>query len=198
MKIPTEKRSSKAESGEWTEELIVKGLKNGDESAFVQLVGRFHARLLTLCNLMIRNEFLAEDAVQEIFWRVHKNIAKLEDPQKLKSWMFRIAANYCRDVLRYQKSRPVVSIPEDEDTGESHLPPDPVCFSGSLEARDALRAVLERLPEQYRESLLLKEVVGLSYEEIAIATNSSVEAVRSRLSRGRAYLVQHLRDESLF
>lgn len=186
------------------EELRLMGAaQRGDVESFNALVRLYEGRIYNLAYRMLGDAESAADAAQDAFLSAYRNLRSFRGGS-FRSWMLRIATNACYDVLRARKRRPTVSldIPEGDegddtplqipDTGES---PDDVALRRELAA--AIQEGLEHLPEDQRLTVVLSDIQGLSYEEIAQITDANLGTVKSRLSRGRARLREVLRAGEL-
>lgn len=172
---------------------LIECSQNGDLESFNRLVESYQGQVYNLAFRMLRG-VSAEDATQEAFISAFRHIRSFRGGS-FKAWLLRIATNACYDQMRSGKRRPSVSL-------DSMLEEDPTWEPASKEESPedhALRAELSQelssametlLPEQ-RAVLVLSDIEGLSYEEIATATKSSMGTVKSRLSRVRAHLREH-------
>ena len=154
-------------------------------------VARRHGR--TIYNFAYRltgNRDDAYDLVQEVLLRVRKGL-QAYTPGSFEGWLWRITRNAFLDEVRRRKRRATVPLPEGDrdDTGASP-PPDEVLAEVRL--GEDVQAALLRLPYEFREAVVLCDVVGLSYEEIATAADVPVGTVRSRIHRGRRMLKELL------
>mgnify|MGYP000095741383 CR=1 FL=1 len=185
------------------EQLLVEAGQRGDVEAFNQLVRLYEGRVYNLCYRMLGDSDAAADVAQETFISVYRNLNKFRGGV-FRSWLLRIATNACYDALRARKRRPAISLDaaqesEDDgpgfeiaDTGES---PDEVALRRELAA--AIQRGIAQLPEDQRVVVILSDVQGLAYEEIAEVTNTNLGTVKSRLSRARARLRDILREGEL-
>jgi RNA polymerase sigma-70 factor (ECF subfamily) len=170
----------------------------GDMSAFEALVGRHEDKVYGLALRMTRSEADAAEITQDTFLSAYQHLAEFRGEAAFGSWVHRIAANNALMRLRRQKVLDIVSDdlagPEFTDRGSLAEPPE---SDWSRRADDqlldeelgrAIQAATDALPEGYREVFLLKDVEGLSYEEISEMVGISVPAVKSRLHRARLAL----------
>jgi RNA polymerase sigma-70 factor (ECF subfamily) len=173
------------------EELIARS-RTGDLAAFNQLVERYQASVYNLCLRMLGAPQPAEDAAQEAFISAYRHLDKFRGGV-FRAWLLRIAANACYDELRRRKARPAASLDEsrgeDERTIEAPSP-DPTMeeHAERLELRAALESALGRLPDEQRLAIILCDVQGLDYVEIAEVMRCSLGTVKSRINRGRSRL----------
>jgi RNA polymerase sigma-70 factor (ECF subfamily) len=162
----------------------------GDAAAFEE-VYRSHAKMVFNLTLrMAGNVEEAEDLTQEIFLRIHRHLGRFNGRSTLKTWIYRVTLNYCRSKLgrRRYPTQPLAEENEGEgaelvDTGRS---PEDLTL-----AHDAGRQVAEALRQvkpRFREAVVLRDLQGLSYEEIAEILDIRIGTVRSRIARGRERL----------
>lgn len=129
----------------------------------------------------------AADLVQEVLLRVRKGLADYQ-PGSFEGWLWRITRNAFLDDIRKKKRRPTAPLPDELDRWEfGHAPGADVEFSRITLGDDIQKALLE-LPLEFREAVVMCDVVGLSYEEIALAASVPIGTVRSRIHRGRKML----------
>jgi RNA polymerase sigma-70 factor (ECF subfamily) len=149
----------------------------GDEAAFAWLLSRYRARAIRLAVQVLRRPDEAEDAAQEAFIRAFRNIRAFRGESRFATWFFHIVLRVCLDKKRLKRWD--AEIPWD-DAADPAAPPD------AGDTRMVVRALLDRLSPPMRAALILREVEGLEYEEIAHALGIPVGTVRSRLSAARA------------
>jgi RNA polymerase sigma factor (sigma-70 family) len=169
-----------------SDEQLVSLFRAGSDDAFGVIHDRYRARLFAYTRQMLggsRSD--AEDALQDVFLRAYNALRMDDRPVVLKAWLYRVAHNRCIDHLR----RPVPLASEVFEVSRTPLP-DPLA---EAERRDDLRrlvADVQRLPEQQRSALLMRELEGLSYADLATALETTVPAVKSLLVRARIGLVE--------
>jgi RNA polymerase sigma-70 factor (ECF subfamily) len=183
------------------EAALIERSRAGDLDAFNTLVAAYQDQVYNLCFRMLGSQQAAEDVTQETFISAYKNVHTMRGPS-LKSWLLRIASNASIDELRRRQRHPQVSIDAPRDDGENDVvfelqdsAPGPEQETLSLELRRALEFELGRLPDDQRLAVVLCDIEGLSYEEIASVMGSSVGTVKSRISRGRARLREALQAQ---
>lgn len=185
------------------EQRLVQAAQGGDVESFNQLVRLYESRVYTLCYRMLGDADGAADVTQETFISAYRNLAQFRGGQ-FRSWLLRIATNNCYDLLRARKRRPVTSLQalgsaDDEGVGfdipDQSESPDAVALRHELAA--AIQHALVLLPEDQRVVIILSDIQGMSYEEIATVTQSNVGTVKSRLSRGRSRVRDILRAGEL-
>ena len=150
-----------------------------------EAVARSHGRFLyNVAYRLTGNDDDAYDLVQEALLRVRKGLETYQ-PGSMEAWLSRIVTNVFLDEVRRRRRRPVEVLPEDP---ERLLPSSPGADEATESLPDDVQAALRRLPEDFRTAVVLCDVVGLSYEEIADALSVPVGTVRSRIHRGRRLL----------
>jgi RNA polymerase sigma-70 factor (ECF subfamily) len=159
----------------------------GDLAAFNELVIEYQSLVCNVCLRMLGQRQAAEDAAQEAFINAWRSIGSFRG-ESFRAWLLRIAANLCRDELRRRGRRPSSSL----DTALEAGMPDPVDEEPlpeesalNAELRNSLDAALAELPEEQRTAIVLCDIEGLDYAEIALAMNSSLGTVKSRIARAR-------------
>ncbi|MDO8616792.1 MAG: sigma-70 family RNA polymerase sigma factor [Dehalococcoidia bacterium] len=163
--------------------------RTGDLSAFNLLVERYQTALYSLCLRMLGSQQAAEDAAQEAFISACRSLGSFRGGA-FRAWLFRIAANACYDELRRRRARPAVSLdePRGDDERAHDAPAAGVTMEEHMERLElagVLREALGSLPPDQRLVIVLCDVQGLDYAEIAAVTGSSLGTVKSRISRGR-------------
>lgn len=157
-------------------------------------VARSHGRkIYNYAYRLCGNPHDANDLVQEVLLRVRTGLADYQ-PGSFEGWLWRITRNAFLDDVRRQRRRPTVSLPDEADLGFHGRyvaqSPDEVLASVSFD--DDIQKALLDLPFDFREAVVMCDVVGLSYDEIATAVGVPVGTVRSRIHRGRRLLREHL------
>jgi RNA polymerase sigma-70 factor, ECF subfamily len=180
------------------EQWLVEQARRGDLEAFNSLVERHQVAVYNLCLRMLGDRAAAEDATQEAFLSAYRAMEQLKGPY-LGAWLLRIGANVCYDELRRRKRRPSHSLDEllDDPERPMALPTKgggPEDESLRSELRRSIEQALLALPPDQRLAVVLCDVEGLSYDEIAEVTRASLGTVKSRISRGRARMRQLLRE----
>jgi RNA polymerase sigma-70 factor (ECF subfamily) len=150
-----------------------------------EAVARSHGRFLyNVAYRLTGNDDDAYDLVQEALLRVRKGLETYQ-PGSMEAWLSRIVTNVFLDEVRRKRRRPVEALPDDP---ERLLPSSPGADEATESLPDDVQLALRRLPEDFRTAVVLCDVVGLSYEEIADALSVPVGTVRSRIHRGRRLL----------
>lgn len=182
---------------EHADERLVLLSKDGDLDAFNRLVDRYQGAVYSLCVRLLGNREAAEDAAQETFLSAYRSISRFEGGN-IRSWFLRIAANESKDELRRRSRRDRAgSLEEIFGTIEAPveiLDPRPGA-DAELERKElgeTLQRALNQLPFDQRQAVVLLDVYGYHYEEIASMTGTSLGTVKSRIHRGRERLRQLL------
>lgn len=180
---------------------LVEASRDGDVDAFNQLVRLYEGRIYNLCYRMLGDSDFAADAAQDTFLAAYRKLYTFRGGS-FRSWLFRIATNTCYDVLRARKRRPTTSLDAAMDDSERPYEPmdpgeTPASYALRRELSDTLHQCLDMLPEEQRVVVVLSDVQGLSYNEIAEVVDTSLGTVKSRLSRARARLRDILREREL-
>jgi len=185
------------------ERRLVEVAQRGDVASFNELVRLFEGRVYNLCYRMLGDPDSAADAAQDAFLAAFRNLRSFRGGS-FRSWMLRIATNTCYDVLRVRKRRPSISLDIDTDDESAASPlqiadtaESPDDFAQRRELAAAIQHGLTLLPDEQRIVLILSDIQGLAYEEIALITSSNLGTVKSRLSRGRARLREVLKAGEL-
>ncbi len=181
------------------ERALIEQVLRGDRGAYAELVRANQGKVLRLCASLLGNESEAEDAAQEIFLKAFHSLASFRRESAFSTWLYRIAVNRCRDLLRKRSRERTESLDalleKSGDAAEK-------LFAASMDPRsnmemvDLIDRVLSPLSTDQRFILMLREAQGLSYQEIGQVLRCSVDAVKSRLRRAREALDEHLRHFS--
>jgi len=179
---------------------LVERVKAGDEQAFTELVRKYQGRVVGLAYSVVRNTEDALDVAQETFIKAHRNIRGFRGKSSFYTWLYRITVNMAIDRDRKRKRRPTHSLEAMEErateSGEPIFPdegesPHESAADGELES--LVNEAIDTLSPRHREVVLLREVQGLSYEEIADVVGCSVGTVMSRLHYARKNLKERIR-----
>lgn len=182
------------------ERLLVKRSKNGDIEAFEQLIFDYQKKAYNIALRIMGNQEDAKDMCQEAFIRIYKSIEGFKEQSSFSTWMYRIITNVCLDEIRKKKRNDTVSMDNTFETqdGELHFEtaseddtPEEA-FMRTEKKRAIIRAINE-LNEEYKTAIVLRDIQGFSYEEIANILCCSIGTVKSRINRGRNILKDKLR-----
>lgn len=183
---------------------LVAAAQRGDGESFNALVRLYEGRIYNLSYRMLGDAESAADASQEAFLSAYKNLRSFRGGS-FRSWIMRIATNACYDALRVRKRRPSISLDQELEVGEDDTTPLQIAAADAgpddmvlrQELANAIQIGLGMLPEDQRLAVVLSDIQGMAYEEIAQITNSNLGTVKSRLSRGRSRLREVLRAGEL-
>jgi len=178
-------------------------LKEGDDSAFAELVARHQARIITLIYRFVGNEAEAEDLAQEVFLRIYRTRERYQPKARFSTWLYRIAANISLNALRSRSRRRSISVPltyDSEETQEGRTSQRVEDHRGSTpgerldraELREQIRDAIDQLPESQKVAVVLNKYEDMSYDDIASVMGCSTMAVKSLLARARSNLRERL------
>ena len=177
---------------------LVQQAKAGDRAAFAGLVSAYEGKIYNLALRYLGSREDAMDASQEVFLRVFRFLPGFQEESGFSTWIYRIGVNVCKDMLhrRLKRAEQPLEVPDEEDEGRPVDVPDlrydPERIMEGVELRQALSDAILALPEQQREIIILRDIRGLSYEEIALALALEAGTVKSRLFRARENLRKKL------
>lgn len=181
---------------------FIEDLKAGDPLAFDQLVNRYSGDIYALLTRLTEDLEEAKDLTQETFLRALRSVKGFRGDADIKTWLFRIAINESRNRRRWwtrRKKNFTVSLEAESETlglNERIAAPNsenPEMAAINNERGAALMSALRELPENYREAVVLRDIEGLSYDEIAEALQTNVGTIKSRIARGRDELRRKLK-----
>ena len=187
-----------------TEQELVSRARAGDTAAFEQLMLDSQDRVYTLCLRMTGDREDALDLAQETFFNAWRGLGSFQGNSSFSTWVYRLASNACIDFLRKRKRRQQGESPHSLDAEEAPLP-EPADPRGSpeeeLERKELRRAVergLQALPDHHRQVLVMRELSGMSYQEIGAVLDLDLGTVKSRIARARLALKKFLIQEGNF
>jgi len=190
------------------EQGLVADLKAGSEPAFALLVAQYSHPVYSLIARSLRDPEAAADVTQDVFVKVFRNISSFHGDSSLRTWIYRIAlheaSNQRRWWNRHRRQESELDAPLHNEEGEVFCLADALATSdaspfdraASEELRERVVAALRTLPQAFREVVVLREIEGYGYEEIAEMLELNIGTVKSRLTRGRSALREALRDEA--
>lgn len=174
------------------EQVWLQQARKGDKAAFGRLIEAYQGPVFNLAYRMLNNAGEAEEAAQEAFIRAYTRLDTYNPSHKFSTWILSITSNYCIDVIRKRRAQ-LLSIDEP-------LPPHPALQTQNSKGPEAqvlmseqqalVQSLLQQLPEDYREAVVLRYWHDLSYEEIAEMMDTTVSAIKSRLFRARRQLAE--------
>lgn len=196
--VPPHSSSDSAREAAYDAELIAR-FTSGDETAFVEIMSRYHGKIFGLAHNLLRNAADAEEIAQDTFIRAHRGLATFRGDSSLATWLYRIALNLSRNRYWYffrrrrqdsiSLERPLTD--ESEATFSDFIAADgqtPVQETVTQEFTDLIASCMEKLDARHREILTMRNILNLPYEEIARALRINVGTVKSRIARARENL----------
>ncbi|HEY9897634.1 MAG TPA: sigma-70 family RNA polymerase sigma factor [Pantanalinema sp.] len=185
------------------ETALIKAYQQGDKRAAEAIFRRYHPMVHALATRMLGNAAEVDDAVQEAFIRAFRGLKTFRGDSSLKTWIYRVATNVClTQADKIKRTQPYDSLddPLGEEGGETRgsqipsgeRPPDEVLLGEEL--GDKIQAALAKLSPEFRAVLILRDVEGLSYEEVAATTGANLGTVKSRLARARTQAMRWLKE----
>ena len=183
------------------EAAIVRKVLGGDANAFETLVLEYEKNVYNIALRMTGNSEDAADMTQEAFIKAYNSLQSFRGDSKFSVWLYRIVSNVCLDFLRSKNRRPTVSLSVEDDDGEdaqldvADESQSPELLLDRKLTRDSVRRGLDSLPPDYRQILLLREIQGLSYDEIAQALSLEVGTVKSIKKKKKKRLCTFLIDD---
>lgn len=169
--------------------LLIERAANGDKAAFEQVMIHSEQRVMAMTWRMLGNEADARDASQEVFLRVYKYLARFRRDQDFFAWLYSITINVCRDFLKKRQSHNTRFVSFGDDAGDPHEVADKQADAEQVlvqaQQRQLIAKAMATLPFKERASVVLRDVEGLSTEEVARIMNSSATTVRSQISSAR-------------
>ena len=184
------------------EQQWVEAARQGDQSAFEQLVHLYEKRVLALTTRMCKNPADAEEAAQEAFLSAWQGLPFFRGDASFSTWLYRLASNACVDLLRREGRRQSAAGPSlnDEETviDVADDAPSPHALAERAELRQQIEEALSALPEDYRQVLILREMHQRSYDEITEILALDLGTVKSRINRGRKRLRKILLESGNF
>ncbi|HHY38001.1 MAG TPA: sigma-70 family RNA polymerase sigma factor [Clostridia bacterium] len=173
--------------------------KTLDPEAFMEIIVKvYEKKIYNYAYRMTGCPEDAEDLTQETFFRAYRSLRSFRGECSVSTWIFRIAANLCTDQYRRNRKRPLCidsPVLYEDDRLKYEIPdksPSPADIAENIELRNAIMGAIERLPEEQKKVVLLRDVYGLKYEEVAFCLGIPVGTVKSRLNRARLLLRTYL------
>lgn len=183
-----------------TDQLLVERVQRGDKKAFELLVSKYQRKLLRLVMRLVHDHAEAEDVVQEAFIKAYRALANFRGDSAFYTWLYRIGINTAKNHLVTQGRRAPTSTDADIDAAETFADADglrdintPESLLASKQIASTVNSAMSSLPEELRNAISLREIEGLSYEEIAELMLCPIGTVRSRIFRAREAIAEKLR-----
>jgi RNA polymerase sigma-70 factor (ECF subfamily) len=181
------------------DQVLVERAQRGDKRAFELLVIKYHRKLGRLLSRMVRDAAEVEDITQETFIKAYRALPQFRGESAFYTWLYRIGVNTAKNYLVARKRQPVSSdvLAEDaENYEEGDILRDVATPDAELQTKQiaqAVNAAVDALPEELRTAITLREIEGMSYEEIAQFMNCPIGTVRSRIFRAREAIAERIR-----
>lgn len=183
-------------------EISIEQLKSGDPAAFEEFVLLYQQRVYRTAFKIIGDEHLANDAAQEVFIKVYRSIDRFKEESQLSTWVYRITVNVAIDFQRRLARSHTLSLTPDEEEGPIPEPPDtgptPESTLEQKELSAMLQKAIDQLSENHRSVLVLRDVEGLPYKDIAQTLGCTEGTMKSRLKRAREALRNILKKDGYF
>ena len=188
-------------SSEASDLSLVQLAQKGDAGAFDALVRRYQHKVVKLVMRYVRDPAEAEDVAQEAFIKAYRALPRFRGDSAFYTWLYRIAINTAKNVIAARGRSPIeydLDRPEGEESADLQArmkdTATPEAMALTEEIRSTVNAAIEALPEDLRNAIVLRELEGMSYEEIAEAMECPVGTVRSRIFRAREAIDNRLRE----
>ncbi|MDO8653406.1 MAG: RNA polymerase sigma factor RpoE [Undibacterium sp.] len=182
------------------DQLLVERVQRGDKKAFELLVSKYQRKLMRLVLRLVRDQAEAEDVVQESFIKAYRALANFRGDSAFYTWLYRIGINTAKNYLVSQGRRAPTSTDADIEEAETFIDADglrdintPESLLASKQIAETVNAAMMSLPEELRNAITLREIEGLSYDEIAEVMLCPIGTVRSRIFRAREAIAEKLR-----
>ncbi len=179
---------------------LVARVQRGDKRAFDLLVLKYQRKVIRLLSRMIRNPGDVEDVAQEAFIKAYRALPQFRGDSAFYTWLYRIAINTARNWQAAQNRRPNTISSTENDEGETFNQVDnlidintPEAMVASKQIVETVNAAIAALPEDLRTAIVLREIEGMSYDDIAQSMNCPIGTVRSRIFRAREAIAAQLR-----
>jgi len=179
---------------------LVARVQHGDKKAFDLLVLKYQRKIMRLLARMIRDPAEIEDVTQEAFIKAYRALPQFRGDSAFYTWLYRIAINTARNWLAAVGRRPSTPNALETEGGETFNETDnlsdnscPEAMLASREIAETVSAVIDELPQELRTAIMLREIDGMSYEDIAQTMNCPIGTVRSRIFRAREAIAARLR-----
>ena len=182
---------------------LIEKAAGGDVEAFEKIIEEYQNIVYSIALRMSGNETDAFDMAQEVFIKLYRNLSKFDGRSKLSTWIYRVASNTCLDELKKRKRirDNTKSLNEEFEMADDSVvleikdtKPLPEEEIENSEIKETLNSAILKLSDQHKEVIILRDIEGFSYEEIADITKNSVGTVKSRLSRARSALRKILKE----
>lgn len=183
-----------------SDRVLVEAAQRGDKRAFEMLLAKYQRKIFRLLGRLVRDPAEVEDVAQEAFIKAYRALPSFRGESAFYTWLYRIAINTAKNWLAAQGRRAPTTTSNDVDEAETFDDsstlrdvdtPDSMLLTKQV--GEAVNRAIDRLPEDLRQAIVLREIEGMSYEEIAAAMNCPIGTVRSRIFRAREAIAAELR-----
>jgi len=190
-----------------SEDIIIKKAISGDDGAFETLVRTYESFVYNVAYQSLKSQDDAFDVSQEVFIKVYKSLGSFRGDCKFSTWIYRVAQNVVKDFLRSKGNKlKTVSVYETDSDGEEHqleivdesTAADPIASFEKKERAALVREAISRLSEEQRAVIVLRDMEGYTYEEIAEMLFLDMGTVKSRINRGRNAIKKFLSERNIF
>ena len=175
----------RSEAAGSSEDRLLRRIAEGDRTAFMELYQLYADRLFIYCRRMMKDHDRAKDALQNAFIKIYERASQYQEPSNAGAWIYRLTRNVCIDMMRAEK--------EYDELDETTLPPQSV-RPRDVMLQEALTSEIEGLPPIYREAVLLLDVQGHSYKEIAAIVDAPLSTIKFRIFKAREILRERLQE----
>lgn len=182
------------------DQALVERVQKGDKAAFELLVAKYHRKIIRLVSRLVRDAAEVEDVTQEAFIKAYRALPQFRGESAFYTWLYRIAVNTAKNHLATQGRRAPTSTETNAEEAETFAEADqlrdintPESMLMSKQIAQTVNTAMEALPDELRTAITLREIEGLSYEEIAEAMGCPIGTVRSRIFRAREAIASRLR-----
>ncbi len=182
------------------DQALVERVQKGDKSAFELLVVKYHRKIIRLVSRLVRDSAEVEDVAQEAFIKAYRALPQFRGDSAFYTWLYRIAINTAKNHLATQGRRAPTSTEADAEEAETFAEAEqlrdintPESMLISKQIAQTVNSAMEALPNELRTAITLREIEGLSYEEIAEAMGCPIGTVRSRIFRAREAIASRLK-----
>lgn len=170
----------------------IQSFQAGDQQAFEELIRPHEKKVYNIALKLVKNEHDAYDLAQEALLKVYRALENFEYKSNFSTWLYRITYNTCLDFLRKEKKNWQVSLDDEKEDGvkleiEDKSPTPEIAFEAKM-TRQMISEAMDELDEVQRAVVVLRDVEGLTYDEIASLTDLNIGTVKSRINRGRTKL----------
>lgn len=185
------------------EKELIRQAKNGDLKAYEQIIGLYEKKVFSTIYYMVKNDNDVEDIAQEVFIKIYRNLNNFKEESSLYTWIYRITINVCIDELKKRKK--VVYLDEKIETKDGEIEFQVSDTGKSLhelteekDLREILLKCVRKLSEDQRTMIILRDIKGFTYMEIAEMTKMNLGTVKSKINRARSALKQLLEEDGTF